>query len=135
VKKFVRIQSLCALLVATTASVRDVPLPRSHAAPHLLKAPAGASLPEKTPSPEKTVAAAPEVLAAAARPHELPVTVDDLDRPRPGWRSVAVIEPTRPWVLPDKTWRAIAESRWNVDVSFEPGHEYIGVRVVLPFGS
>lgn len=117
------------MLVVTTASVREVPLPLLPAPPHLPKALA------VLPAPQKAVEPSPEVAAVPARLDEPLLTVDDLDRPSPGWRSAAVIEPTRPWVLPDKTWRAIAESRWNVDVSLEPGHEYIGVRIVLPFGS
>ncbi len=118
------------MLVATTASVREVPLPRLPAPPHL---PQALAVP---PAPQKAVVERlPEVAAVPARLDESLLTVGDLDGPPPGWRSVEVIEPTRPWVLPDKTWRAIAESRWNLDVSLEPGHEYIGVRIVLPFGS
>ena len=50
-------------------------------------------------------------------------------------RQVALSEPPRPWVLSDKTWRAIAESTVNFDLSLDRGNEYIGVRFVLPFGS
>ena len=43
--------------------------------------------------------------------------------------------PPRRWILRDETWKAMANSRFNLDVDLRPGHEYIGVRVVLPFGS
>jgi hypothetical protein len=123
-------QSLCALLVATSTSLREAPRsarPTPNRPPKVVVVP---------PAPATSVPSWPEVVTAApTRPDEPLLSVADLDRLPPTWPKVAVIEPTRPWVLPDKTWRAIAESRWNLDVSFEPGHEYVGVRVVLPFGS
>jgi hypothetical protein len=62
-------------------------------------------------------------------------STSDLKPTLPPERSVALSEPPRPWVLSDKTWRSIAESTVNIDVSLDRGDEYIGVRIVLPFGS
>ncbi len=50
-------------------------------------------------------------------------------------RVVALNEPAKPWLLPDKTWQSINDSIVNVDVSFDRDNEYIGVRFVVPFGS
>ena len=50
-------------------------------------------------------------------------------------RNVDLTPPPRQWILRDKTWKAMANSRYNFDLNLVPGHEYIGVRVVLPFGS
>jgi hypothetical protein len=75
----------------------------------------------------------------AALPQQLPeeVTVRGSDRKPVAQphRPISLTEPRRPWLLPDKTWQAMANSRVNLDVALEHGQPYIGVRFALPFGS
>src|SRR5437867_4509304 len=118
VMKFSCVSFLFAGLLSLVASVCEMPKLR----PSVAKAP-----PEVIPdvSPCQPDAA----------PKEVEASVSDLERSQPGLRAASIVEPTRQWILPDKTWRAMAESRWNFDVSLDPGREYVGVRFILPFGS
>ena len=61
--------------------------------------------------------------------------VNNLDRSLPTLRNAVLTAPPRRWILRDETWKAMANSRFNLDVDLQPGHEYVGFRVVLPFGS
>ncbi len=68
-------------------------------------------------------------------PPEFAITVNDLDRRLPTLRNAVLTAPPRRWILRDETWKAMANSRFNLEVDRQPGHEYIGIRVVLPLGS
>jgi hypothetical protein len=50
-------------------------------------------------------------------------------------RVVSLTEPSKPWLFSEKTWQAINHSPVNIDMGFDREDQYIGVRVVLPFGS
>ena len=78
--------------------------------------------------PRREIAA--EILPASRLEPDL--TLKDLEEPV---TDVELTAPPPRWILRHETWKAMAESRYNLDVSLEPGREYIGVRVVLPFGS
>ena len=73
--------------------------------------------------------------AEAPPPPEPAISVNDLDRSLPTLRNAVLTAPPRRWILRDETWKAIANSRINLEVDLQRGHEYIGIRVVLPFGS
>lgn len=123
--KFTFISLLYGLL-ATLSPSSSVSL--SHR-PHTVPCPV-----EKAPEicVEETLAVASSVQeeeAATSRSSELTQPV------APEGPPVILNDPPRRWILSDKTWQSMAESRFNVDWSLDRGHEYIGVRIVLPFGS
>ena len=60
---------------------------------------------------------------------------DELIRAVSPVRNVSLAPPPAAWILRDETWKAMANSRFNIDVNLQHGHEYIGVRIVLPFGA
>jgi len=122
--KFTLMSLLYGLLVGLFASPDETPQLQQHAIKLLADIPA-------------TVACIDEPLAAPlpAREEVVNTNASDLKPALPPEPSAALSEPPRPWVLSDKTWRSMAESRVNFDWNLDRGHEYIGVRIVLPFGS
>jgi hypothetical protein len=100
--------------------------------------------PQLRPNPAKQLPEFPAAVACVDEPLTTPLPVSEevsttsssgLTPAQPPERPVTIIEPTRRWVLSDKTWRSIVESTVNIDVCLDRGDEYIGVRIVLPFGS
>ena len=122
--KFTLMSLLYGLLVGLFAPPDETPQLQPHTAKQL-------------PDISATVACIDEPLATPLPVfEEVSITsTSDLKPALQPERQVALSEPPRPWVLSDKTWRSIAESTVNVDLSLERGNEYIGVRFVLPFGS
>jgi hypothetical protein len=87
-----------------------------------------------TPDIMRVIGIKPPV-ASPAVPSPIVTPADFIAPPPSMIRNVDLTPPPRQWILRDKTWKAMANSRYNFDLNLVPGHEYIGVRVVLPFGS
>lgn len=88
---------------------------------------------QTVPTLKASRAIAVELAVEPSSPLRMPEKpVDYVGQPVP---DVALTPPTRRWILRDETWKSMANSRFNLDVSVMPGEEYIGLRVVLPFGS
>jgi hypothetical protein len=119
--------TLLSLLCALSAGIVVSPVESSR--PQPVKA--------KRPPLAATPVACLDDTPTAPQPERADICVRGTDMtpvPQPD-RFVALSEPPRPWLLPDKMWQSINNSLVNVDLSIDRQDEYIGVRFVLPFGS
>jgi hypothetical protein len=92
----------------------------------------------KRPPEIAAAAVCPEEAAPAPQPARDEVAIRGSDpkpvSPPPD-RPVLLTAPPRPWVFSDKTWRAINDSWVNIDMGFDREDRYVGVRIIVPFGS
>ena len=122
--KFTLMSLFYGLLVGLFAAPDETPRVRPHASKQWPNVPAALACVEE-----------PSTTELPACEEATTTSSSDLKPVRPPESPVTLNEPPRSWVLSDKTWRAMAESRVNFDVNLDRGHEYIGVRIILPFGS